>query len=256
MRWRVRHRKRHTNAMMTVRTAPRRWSDGFDRLVMVGLVSLLAYLPVREARGAFSAFARITPETENKHNIHVQILPVEGQDDKCKIMTPKTDGFQKCYLIVCKGRVLPERQDFRSYLWSEHRDRTDILWVAPLLPFGSYENVHLPYMVAPIPSEVILDKSLMTRSYIHIDYPTPVLDGGYYYCVDLSTYPLPEDWKMTARCSPAEGIGPEPGMIRRDPSDIIRVGDQYYLWYAKGQAIDGHDATILYATSTDGHHHS
>ena len=53
--------------------------------------------------------------------------------------------------------------------------------------------------------------------------------------------------------SPASGLGPEEGVMRRDPSDIIKVNGQYYIWYTKGAIFSGYDATIWYATSTDGH---
>ena len=53
--------------------------------------------------------------------------------------------------------------------------------------------------------------------------------------------------------SPAKGIGPEKGTMRRDPSDVIKVGDLYYLWYTKGKVTHGYDATVWYATSPDGH---
>jgi sucrose-6-phosphate hydrolase SacC (GH32 family) len=59
--------------------------------------------------------------------------------------------------------------------------------------------------------------------------------------------------KMKAVYSPAEGIGPQKGVMRRDPSDIINVGDLYYVWYSKGKISPGYDATIWYATSLDGH---
>lgn len=61
----------------------------------------------------------------------------------------------------------------------------------------------------------------------------------------------------------AEGLGHEPGVIRRDPSDVIRVGDTYYVYYSKVVKADlpanklhlggsGYPATIWYANSTDG----
>ena len=52
--------------------------------------------------------------------------------------------------------------------------------------------------------------------------------------------------------SQLEGIGEEPGVMRRDPSDVIKVGDLYYVWYSKGKISPGYDATVWYATSTDG----
>jgi hypothetical protein len=52
--------------------------------------------------------------------------------------------------------------------------------------------------------------------------------------------------------SEAKGIGPQKGVMRRDPSDIIKVDDLYYLWYSKGKIGPGYDATVWYATSPDG----
>lgn len=58
---------------------------------------------------------------------------------------------------------------------------------------------------------------------------------------------------LSAVYSPAKGIGPQEGVMRRDPSDIIRVGDRYYVWYSKGPQASGYNATVWYATSPDGH---
>jgi len=53
--------------------------------------------------------------------------------------------------------------------------------------------------------------------------------------------------------SPIQGIGFETGTMRRDPSDVIKVDDLYYVWYSKGTISPGYDATVWYATSKDGH---
>lgn len=58
---------------------------------------------------------------------------------------------------------------------------------------------------------------------------------------------------LKATYSEARGIGAEKGVMRRDPSDIIKVGDRYYVWYSKGKIAPGYDATVWYATSPDGH---
>jgi beta-xylosidase len=57
---------------------------------------------------------------------------------------------------------------------------------------------------------------------------------------------------VTVTHSDAGGIGAEKGVMRRDPSDIIKVGDHYYVWYSKGTISPGYDATVWYATSRDG----
>jgi beta-xylosidase len=53
--------------------------------------------------------------------------------------------------------------------------------------------------------------------------------------------------------SAVQGIGAEKGVMRRDPSDVIKVGDLFYVWYSKGKISPGYDATLWYATSPDGH---
>jgi hypothetical protein len=70
---------------------------------------------------------------------------------------------------------------------------------------------------------------------------------------------LPELRSPTFRFEPAAGLGLESGVCRRDPSDVIKVGETYYLWYTKvcnvpdGQPYpSGYGATVWYATSGDG----
>jgi hypothetical protein len=54
------------------------------------------------------------------------------------------------------------------------------------------------------------------------------------------------------------GIGSESGVVRRDPSDVIKVGNTYYVWYTK--VFEGEPSfpegyahgTIWYASSQDG----
>ena len=70
------------------------------------------------------------------------------------------------------------------------------------------------------------------------------------------------------RFSPAEGLGLEEGVSRRDPTGVIKVGDLYYVWYTRpptGQPVVGVEkstdtlraypwdlADLWYATSPDG----
>lgn len=72
---------------------------------------------------------------------------------------------------------------------------------------------------------------------------------------------LPELEAPSLSIVPAEGLGPEKGVCRRDPSDVIQVGRNYYVWYTKvreGPGIfqypSGYSGSVWYATSTDGFH--
>ncbi|MDB4673391.1 family 43 glycosylhydrolase [Verrucomicrobiales bacterium] len=54
--------------------------------------------------------------------------------------------------------------------------------------------------------------------------------------------------------TPLKGLEPDPdGFDRRDNSDIIKVGDLYYVWYSKlNQDLEPTISNIWYATSPDG----
>jgi predicted GH43/DUF377 family glycosyl hydrolase len=76
------------------------------------------------------------------------------------------------------------------------------------------------------------------------------------------------EFYTTFAYSRLEGLGPEDGVSRRDPSSVIKVGDTYYLWYTRTkkrtEPIDykknpklfwsatWFPASIYYATSKDG----
>ena len=59
--------------------------------------------------------------------------------------------------------------------------------------------------------------------------------------------------KVEVTYSEARGIGVEKDVMRRDPSDIIKVDSTYYVWYTKGAESGGYNGTVWYATSPDGH---
>ncbi len=59
------------------------------------------------------------------------------------------------------------------------------------------------------------------------------------------------------RYRPVKGLGPEPGVGRRDPSNIIKAGDLYYVWYTRVSGANIRKrrwdlADLWYATSPDG----
>lgn len=72
----------------------------------------------------------------------------------------------------------------------------------------------------------------------------PLLNLG----ANPTTYP-----KVTVKLSECVGISAEKDVMRRDPSDVIKVGDLYYVWYTKGAEFGGYNGTVWYATSPDGH---
>jgi len=62
--------------------------------------------------------------------------------------------------------------------------------------------------------------------------------------------------KISFSYSEVEGIGKDPVYNRRDPSDIIKVDNTYYIWYTRMDKPirSGYWGTIWYATSEDEGH--
>jgi len=75
---------------------------------------------------------------------------------------------------------------------------------------------------------------------------------------DTTSIPFLED-SISFSYEEISGIGHEKNVIRRDPSDIIKVGNQYYIWYTRnlrffnGVKIPGYSGRVWYATSLDGY---
>lgn len=69
--------------------------------------------------------------------------------------------------------------------------------------------------------------------------------------------PAPRGGPYPHRFTYSDAIGHEPGVTRRDPSDVVRVQRTYYLWYTKVLKSQrgypsGYPGSVWYATSPDG----
>ena len=55
------------------------------------------------------------------------------------------------------------------------------------------------------------------------------------------------------RITQLEGIGYDPKLARQDPSNVIKVGELFYVWYTQREkGVHAYASTIYYATSKDG----
>ena len=65
--------------------------------------------------------------------------------------------------------------------------------------------------------------------------------------------PNKEEFETSFTYTDLVGLEYEEDATRRDPSDVIRARDLYYVWYTKtDRGHSGYDATVWYATSADG----
>ena len=139
------------------------------------------------AFASFSSFVVISPVNEQKYPFMIQVRPAESQKDHTyiRIIGP-VDGYQKVWLIVCKRPLQPARQNFRSAIWEGMEQNTEIVSKTRLEP----KKITLPETGGQqyVYVEATLSNEEMQRSYLYIDYPAAVDDGGFYYSIDLAYY--------------------------------------------------------------------
>lgn len=85
---------------------------------------------------------------------------------------------KQCWLIVFDDtEALKENIDFRPVIWD--REKNIPKGISQIIPLRENKNGNIV---------VKIKKKVMRRSYISIDYPSTVMDGGYYYTIDLPAY--------------------------------------------------------------------
>jgi hypothetical protein len=140
-----------------------------------------------QTHAGWSAFAHVTPDSEKKFNIEVSLIPMGGQKDNFLVRV-KAVGYDHklAWLIITSDKLSEKGQQLRSYIWESAKPEKDIILKKKLMPTGVggfRTNSNDPKYY-----EVELDSDLIKHSYIYIDFPSMVFDGGYYYSIDLGEY--------------------------------------------------------------------
>ncbi len=154
---------------------------------MKHIVIIILFLLTGKTYAVWSAFAHVTPETEQKYEIKVSLTPVEGQKGKFVIQfNAVASDYKHAWLVHSSEKLSEKEQNLRSYMWGFTKPTKDILIQAKLLPANTGRPFHEEGK--PIFYKVVLDSKFIKNSYIYIDFPEQVHDGGYYYSIDLGAY--------------------------------------------------------------------
>jgi len=161
---------------------------------LIAAVAMLPFLITSQATATMSDFINISKINEAEFGIKVKPIALKNQQYVFQIETPEVDELKHAWLIVCKSPLKPEQRQFRAYVWSypyydspeqqeipdwtwkDARRRLDILIKAPIVP--SKKGI----------IQFTLHIDLIPQSYIYIDFPFSVADGGNYYSIDLASY--------------------------------------------------------------------
>lgn len=153
---------------------------------MKSVVFILIAVFSLQAHAVFSAFAHVIPETQEEYikSLHVEKM----KDGDFLVKVPEFGWSKHVWLISCSSELRNDQKDFRSYIWGKDKGDRSIevlakLGVGPVQPFEKKDESPINNFI-----EIVLSEEVMSKSYIYIDFPDMVLDGGYFYTIDLPEY--------------------------------------------------------------------
>lgn len=133
----------------------------------------------------WSAFAHVTPDTQDQYGIEVHIralddFPENRPNIKYRVRFRAFEqGLMSAWLVLSREPLSATEQELRDYFWWNKSPEKEI--VETSLLEAREIDAELYY-------EVELEAKEIARSYIYIDFPEEVDDGGYYYSIDFPSY--------------------------------------------------------------------
>ncbi|MHC4117725.1 MAG: hypothetical protein ACYSWO_09490 [Planctomycetota bacterium] len=159
------------------------------------------YLAIASSNAALagSIFINVNSVNESKYGIKVQVAPRQNQQHLYQVKAPMVGEHMHCWLIVSKKKLRPKQRCFRDYIWYGASERSDILLKARLVPTKEADLPPTPHKDLLLPTrkreagkevyiQFTVHKDLVSQSYVYIDFPNFVLDGGGHYAIDLASY--------------------------------------------------------------------
>ncbi len=154
---------------------------------MKHVVAALALLfMAAQVQASWSAFAQVTPASENRYDIGVSVTPVDGSKSRFIVKIDNISFAQHAWLVITSKEQPDEQQELRNHIWASDLSEENIMILAKLNPNG--EEVSSATADARRSYEIVADTELIKHAYFYIDYPTAVFDGGYYYSVDINAF--------------------------------------------------------------------
>ena len=157
------------------------------------LALLLTLLITTPAYAVWSGFAALSKETSfhsatTKPQIEVHSIAKKEKNICTVKIYPKAEYPSKqAWLVFAKKHLsVDEQKKLRSFIWG-HTKKPEFL--ALITKLAVMQNNHYPQK-SPENNlyKISLDHSMTKHVYVYIDFPGPVLDGGYYYSIDINSY--------------------------------------------------------------------
>ncbi|MCF6325134.1 MAG: hypothetical protein L3J89_12575 [Gammaproteobacteria bacterium] len=167
-------------------------NDMFRPILILSFTLSFLIIVASPAFAIFSEFISISPATDNNHQKMKPQIKVEGELVTIRIPYQDDDKEygKKYWLIVADKPLTKDDQDFRG-MNIRVNIRSDIILMVALAPspWSLNRRDEKNHII------LYLTRELAQRAYIYHDYSGLVLDGGFYYTIDIPSYLSGMPWE-------------------------------------------------------------
>lgn len=153
-------------------------------------ILMLMFLPA-VAQEAGREYVNPDTEEDYRQDIKISISHVTKCPEKCIVRLdnnffyPEAPGACRRVWLIVASQELPEGKQVIRDIGLDEERRKDLLLITELMP--KYEPVN-GNGFQPSYFEMVIEESLITKSYLFIGYEGEVMDGGMRYSIDLGAY--------------------------------------------------------------------
>lgn len=148
-------------------------------------ILIFSLLPI-SAFAIFSAFAVVKPGSEHDKILDIKTTHTKNLESCTINFLPFGYDYKHAWLVIASKPLTEKEQELRGYIWGNSPKPASIELIAKLSPLkheqlNEKDGNDSRYVVT-------LTSELASRSYVYIDFPGMVFDGGYYYSIPLGDY--------------------------------------------------------------------
>lgn len=158
---------------------------------------------VNLACAGWSEFVVLTDESEEKHKpIFPWIYKLKDDPDMLVVAIPFTNLARKFWLVTADRKLTDKELKFREMIWRVSSRNPEWTQWKPEAKIPKYVQSIAPLVVETHPDlprigpgmvYAYVHRDAIDRTYVYLDYPPIVFDGGYYYCYRLSAFTFLEE---------------------------------------------------------------
>jgi hypothetical protein len=160
------------------------------------LILTLYILGAIFVHAAFSEFHILRASSDlEEHRKYIPILSEDPSSPNVVIVRiPFYEDFREYWLVTCTHKLPDEQLEFRNFLWEVTEIPTPD-YITSIIPLGQKFDYWERPAKALGYTTFKVHKNLLGKTYLYYDYSSSVSDGGYYYCIDLSSFPIKKTHK-------------------------------------------------------------